>query len=516
MNNETVIAIENISKIYKLYNSPLDRLKEAAHPFGKKYHHDFYALRDVNMEIRRGETIGIAGCNGSGKSTLLKIITGVLSPTAGSIVVNGNVSALLELGAGFNPELTGVENIYFNGTLNGFSKQETDKHLDDILAFADIGEFVFQPVKVYSSGMFVRLAFATAINVNPDILIVDEALAVGDAKFQHKCFNKFKNFQDDGKTILFVTHDMNSITRYCSKAVLLNDGSVVDIGEPIDITRLYVDLLFTGGIEGYSLCPKLLEENYQGFNIVHFKKRYFGVSISLGDIDISQIAEQKLSEYIKEKKCILGTSPEEVRQFINDMNISKNDFTADSGQETQIERNKTGLDIFLEGVSEGDNCINRKSYNNNEHRISNKKASILDYFITVDEKEEASYVLSGSKIHLYLKTIFYDDIPYPNYGFAIKALDGVLVYGTHTSLLNQSIPSIDKRHISIVKFTFTLPLNKGDYFFDVGVGNTCNEVLDWRGDLIHIVVHVLPSYTYTGLVDCKTTFIGVTEKVKHG
>ena len=178
------IKVESLSKIYKLYNTPMDRLKETMHPFRKKYHKDFFALKDISFEVKKGETFGIIGKNGSGKSTLLKIITGVLSPSSGNVTVNGRVSSLLELGAGFNPELNGIENIYFYGTINGFSKEEMDSRLDSILAFADIGEFVFQPVKSYSSGMYVRLAFAVAIQVDPEILIIDEALSVGDIFFQ--------------------------------------------------------------------------------------------------------------------------------------------------------------------------------------------------------------------------------------------------------------------------------------------------------------------------------------------
>jgi len=187
MSNDIAIKAENLTKTYRLYDSNLDRLKESLHPLRRKYHHEFNALHDFNFEVKKGETVGIIGKNGSGKSTLLKIITGVLTPTSGSVTVNGRISALLELGAGFNPELTGIENVYFNGTLMGYSKEEMHAKLDDILGFADIGEFVRQPVKSYSSGMFVRLAFAVAINIDPDILIVDEALAVGDIFFQQKC-----------------------------------------------------------------------------------------------------------------------------------------------------------------------------------------------------------------------------------------------------------------------------------------------------------------------------------------
>ena len=229
--SETAIKVENLSKVYRLYDKPMDRLKESIHPMRKKYHKDFYALNDVSFEIKKGETVGIIGKNGSGKSTLLKIITGVLTPSAGSVEVNGKVSALLELGAGFNPEFTGIENIYLNGTIMGYTKEEMDTRLDDILSFADIGDFVHQPVKMYSSGMFVRLAFAVAISVEPDILIVDEALSVGDMYFQLKCINKIKEFKKRGKTILFVTHDVYTVRNICNYAVWINGGEIELEGE---------------------------------------------------------------------------------------------------------------------------------------------------------------------------------------------------------------------------------------------------------------------------------------------
>ncbi len=200
MSESNAIEVSSLCKIYHLYNTPIDRLKEALNPWRKKYHQDFYALKDVSFEVKKGDTIGIIGQNGSGKSTLLKILSNVLTPTSGDIKVKGRVSSLLELGSGFNPELTGIENVYFNGTLLGFTRQEMDTKLDDILSFADIGEFVRQPVKTYSSGMQVRLAFAVAINVNPEVLIVDEALAVGDIRFQQKCFRKIdeiRNYSDE-------------------------------------------------------------------------------------------------------------------------------------------------------------------------------------------------------------------------------------------------------------------------------------------------------------------------------
>lgn len=238
------IKVQNLTKVYPLYNSPKDRLKEALHPFRKKYHHDFYALRDVSFEVQKGETVGIIGQNGSGKSTLLKVITGVLSPTSGSVEVNGRISSLLELGTGFNPELTGIENVYFYGTINGFTHEEMEEKIDAILGFADIGEFIYQPVKTYSSGMFVRLAFACAIQINPEILIVDEALAVGDARFQARCFERLRKIKENGCTLLLVTHATEQIVTHCNIGILLNHGKVFSIGEPKRVVNEYLDLLF--------------------------------------------------------------------------------------------------------------------------------------------------------------------------------------------------------------------------------------------------------------------------------
>ncbi len=227
METPIAIKVDNLTKVYHLYDKPQDRLKEALNPFKKTYHHDFYAMKNVSFEIHKGETVGIIGKNGAGKSTLLKMITGVLTPTSGTIQTVGSIASLLELGAGFNPEMTGLENIFLNGTLMGFSHEEMEKKVDAILDFADIGEFIHQPVKMYSSGMFARLAFSVSINVEPDILIVDEALSVGDLAFQMKCFKKFQDFQKQGRTILFVTHALDTVIRYCSRGIVIDGGEKV-------------------------------------------------------------------------------------------------------------------------------------------------------------------------------------------------------------------------------------------------------------------------------------------------
>ena len=237
------IRAEQITKIYKLYDKPSDRLKEALGLSRGKLHKEHYALKGVDLSIYKGETVGIIGTNGSGKSTILKIITGVLNPSGGKLTVDGRISALLELGAGFNMEYNGIENIYLNGTMMGFSEKEIDAKLQNILEFADIGDFVYQPCKTYSSGMFVRLAFAVAINIEPEILIVDEALSVGDVFFQAKCYHKFEEFKQMGKTILFVSHDLSSIAKYCDRVILLNKGTKLGEGLPKEMIDAYKQVL---------------------------------------------------------------------------------------------------------------------------------------------------------------------------------------------------------------------------------------------------------------------------------
>lgn len=242
MSNVTV-DVNNLSKVYKLYDKPTDRLKEALNPMGKAYHKEYYALKDVSFQISKGETIGIVGKNGSGKSTLLKMLTGVVTPSEGSLSVNGKVSALLELGAGFNNDYTGKENVFLNGTLMGIPREEMERRYDDIVAFADIGDYIHQPVKTYSSGMFVRLAFAVAINVDPDILIIDEALAVGDTRFQLKCMDKFLEFKKRGISIIFVSHDTNAIKRFCDRTLWINEGELIADGPTDVVTDQYLDYL---------------------------------------------------------------------------------------------------------------------------------------------------------------------------------------------------------------------------------------------------------------------------------
>jgi len=262
MHKNTAIKVQNLTKTYNLYTKPTDRLKESLHPLKKtlrkKYHKKFHALNNVSFDVKKGETLGIIGKNGSGKSTLLKIITGVVTPSGGRVIVSGKISAILELGAGFNPEMTGMENIYLNTSINGMNKAMTDKIIDDILAFAELGEFIHQPMKTYSSGMKARLAFAVSINVEPDILIIDEALSVGDAAFSRKCFAKIEEIRSKGATVLFVSHSEASIVSLCSRAVWLNSGEQIIDGIPNLVTGLYMKNLNQSRID-----KKIIKHAYE-------------------------------------------------------------------------------------------------------------------------------------------------------------------------------------------------------------------------------------------------------------
>jgi lipopolysaccharide transport system ATP-binding protein len=252
MSSDLAIDVRGLSKCYQIYSQPRDRLKQFILPKfqqltgrpNQNYFQEFWALRNISFEVRKGETVGIIGRNGSGKSTLLQIICGTLNPTAGNVQTNGRIAALLELGSGFNPDFTGRENIYMNGAVLGLSQSEIDEKYDSIASFADIGDFIEQPIKTYSSGMAVRLAFAVQSQVDPDILIVDEALSVGDVKFQAKCFERLRQLKENGTSILLVTHSSEQIVSHCTKAILLHNGLQVETGEPRRIVNLYLDLLF--------------------------------------------------------------------------------------------------------------------------------------------------------------------------------------------------------------------------------------------------------------------------------
>lgn len=272
MDTDYKVRVNRISKVFKMYNTPMDKMKEALSIRGKKLHTDFHAVTDLSFQVKKGEILGIMGRNGSGKSTLLKMITGIYEPTSGSIEVSGRISSLLELGTGFNMEYTGIENIFFYGTLMGFTRHQMEEKLQSIIDFAEIGDYVYQPVKTYSSGMFARLAFSCAVNVEPDILIVDEILSVGDMRFQAKCFNKFKAFKEKGVTILYVGHDVGMMRTFCDTAMWINKGKLVDIGDPTFISAKYTEFMYLDDISDftdYKMLDTKAAEKTEENNIVN-------------------------------------------------------------------------------------------------------------------------------------------------------------------------------------------------------------------------------------------------------
>ncbi len=288
------VKFENVSKFYKLYNSPKDRLKEALHPFGEKLHREFYALKNINLEVKKGEILGIVGRNGSGKSTLLKIISGVVQPNSGRVIVNGEVSALLELGTGMNPDFDGIQNIYFGGIMMGFSREEMKRRIDDIIAFADIGDFIHQPLKTYSSGMKARLGFALAVNISPEILVVDEVLSVGDDLFKRKCYAKIEELFKADCTVFFVSHSQSNINEICTRAILIDRGELILEGSPKLVTTHYQKYLFVKPEEAEKTRHEIIQLNKDTNKKIRF-------SIKLEEKNDPPIEEKDLQDEQQQK-----------------------------------------------------------------------------------------------------------------------------------------------------------------------------------------------------------------------
>ncbi len=431
MTEEIAISVRDVSKKYRLFGSPQERLKEALHPFRKRYHKEFWALKGVSFDVPKGQTVGILGRNGSGKSTLLQIIAGIMQPTSGEVTVNGRVSALLELGTGFNPEFTGRENVIFQAQVVGLPREEINRRLPEIEAFADIGEFFDQPVKTYSSGMFVRVAFAVAVSVDPEILIVDEALAVGDAKFQHKCFQTFRQFLDAGKTLLLVSHDMGTLLRLCSVGVVLEGGAVHSYGTISQATNSYQALLF-GHYSG-AITDDLTSERTDG----------------------------------------------DAR--------SKDDNTTRTNSDGKLLGDRSLVSLMRNGID--DHCPQRPSYNKNETRLGDGRVKILDYVIVSNDRLEPAVISFDSIISIYLKIHFFFDVKNVSLGFAITSKDCVSVYGTNLFLQGRPLLSGRAGETLLARFAWNATLTGGDYFLNLG----CNQItpqqdvfLDVRRSVAHL------------------------------
>ena len=413
-----IIDVKNVTKIYRLYDKPIDRLRESLSPGHKVLHKDFYALKDISFSVEKGQSCGIIGTNGSGKSTILKIITGVLSQTEGYVNADGKISALLELGAGFNSEYTGIENVYMNGTMMGFTRKEMDERLPGILEFADIGDFVYQPVKSYSSGMFVRLAFALAINVDPEILIVDEALSVGDVFFQAKCYHRMDELRAKGTTILMVTHDMGSVMKYCDKVVLLNKGEKVSEGRPGEMVDLY---------------KKILAGQYD-----------------------------QLNDMLNEKKA--GSS---------ETGSAGGSIKEDSGNKTEGSDSIETTDAAGEAAEQPEPDKRQKlmrsemTVNPNVNDYGNGKAEIYDFGIEDHNGRLTNLVLKGETFTIRERIRFSDSIEMPIFTFTIRDKKGSDLTGTNTMFESADVKSVKAGDEYEAAFTQEMNLQGGEYLISM-------------------------------------------------
>lgn len=408
--NQYAIEVADVTKVYRLYEKPIDRLKESMSISHKNYHRDFYALNSLSFQVKKGETVGIIGTNGSGKSTILKIITGVLTPTTGAVKVNGKISALLELGAGFNMDYTGIENIYMNGTMMGYTKKEMDAKLQEILDFAEIGDFVYQPVKTYSSGMFVRLAFALAINVDPEILIVDEALSVGDVFFQSKCYRRMEEIRQKGTTILMVTHDMGSIIKYCDRVVLLNKGEFIAEGPAGRVVDMYKKIL-AGQLE--ALKEELEQERQSGNS----------------------------REARPVEKTVQGT--EKGRQT-----VEMSDFSGGMGLDSRLMKDQ--LTINSDRTEYGDG-----------------RAEIVDLGLLDQKGNVTNLLLKGEMFTIRERIHFNADIEAPIFTYTIKDKKGTELTGTNTMFESADVEPVKSGDEYVVEFTQKMTLQGGEYLLSM-------------------------------------------------
>ena len=471
---EKIISVDQVSKVYRLYDKPIDRLLESISLRKKSYHKDFYALRDISFSVGRGEAVGIIGTNGSGKSTMLKIITGVLSATTGKVESRGSICALLELGAGFNQDYTGIENIYMNGTMMGFSKAEMDEKLPAILEFADIGDFVYQPVKSYSSGMFVRLAFALYISIDPEVLIVDEALSVGDVFFQAKCYHRMDELKRKGTTILMVTHDLGSVMKYCDRVVLFHKGEKVGEGLPGQMVDKYKKIL--AGKDPHA--EQFMEEqNFLG-NVDGEAAETAGVAGTTGqDASIGNAG----TTGAEDKAGTAGTT--------NTANTAES-ASDKSGQSSQ---KPTG---FMK---------DHLTLNPSSQQYGNGKAEILDFGVLDKDGRPSNVLLKGEEFSIKERIVFHDDIAAPIFTFTIKDKRGMDLSGTNTLFEGKEIPAVKKGDEYFCTFTQRMNLQGGEYLLSIsctGFEEGEHTVYDRKYDITSITV--LSNKNTVGIYDMES------------
>ena len=473
MENEELISVKKVSKVYRLYDRAIDRLLESISIRKKSYHKDFFALQDISFSVKKGEAVGIIGTNGSGKSTMLKIITGVLTPTSGSVETKGTICALLELGAGFNQDYTGIENIYMNGTMMGISKEEMDRKLPSILDFADIGDFVYQPVKSYSSGMFVRLAFALYISIDPEILIVDEALSVGDVFFQAKCYHRMDELKKKGTTILMVTHDLGSVMKYCDRVILFNKGEKVGEGLPGQMVDQYKKILAGKN----PAAEKFVDE--QDF---------------LGD-GTTVKSEKKGRQELLETESEAG-----VKQH-SETKEDGSSKQAGKSEQSGIENNP----VRETGTERERLMKDEMSINPSAQLYGNGKAEIVDFGIFDNEGKLSNILIKGESFTIRERIHFYEEIASPIFTFTIKDKRGMDLSGTNTLFEGENIPGVKAGDEYICSFTQKMNLQGGEYLLSIsctGFEGGEHTVYDRKYDITSITV--LSNKNTVGIYDMES------------
>ena len=483
---EKIISVDQVSKVYRLYDKPIDRLLESISLRKKSYHKDFYALRDISFSVGRGEAVGIIGTNGSGKSTMLKIITGVLSATTGKVESRGSICALLELGAGFNQDYTGIENIYMNGTMMGFSKAEMDEKLPAILEFADIGDFVYQPVKSYSSGMFVRLAFALYISIDPEVLIVDEALSVGDVFFQAKCYHRMDELKRKGSTILMVTHDLGSVMKYCDRVVLFHKGEKVGEGLPGQMVDKYKKIL--AGKDPHA--EQFMEEqNFLG-NVDGEATGTVNASGTTGQDASTGNAGTTGAE---DKAGTTGAGTAETTEKNADTGIASGTAEPASPEAGQHSLKPTG---FMK---------DHLTLNPSSQQYGNGKAEILDFGVLDKDGRPSNVLLKGEEFSIKERIVFHDDIAAPIFTFTIKDKRGMDLSGTNTLFEGKEIPAVKKGDEYYCTFTQRMNLQGGEYLLSIsctGFEEGEHTVYDRKYDITSITV--LSNKNTVGIYDMES------------
>lgn len=502
------IQVTHIGKKYQLYKKNTDRIKEIIHPFRKKYHQDYYALNDISFALQKGKTLGLIGRNGSGKSTLLKIICGLIQPSHGEIRIDGSISALLELGAGFNPELTGRENVYFNTSITGLTREEVDNIYDEIIEFADIGDYINQPMKTYSSGMFVRLAFSVAIIVDPDILIVDEALSVGDLRFQQKCLRRMNDFKKKGKTIVFVSHDLNSVMNFCDEVIWLKDGLIHRHGETKSIVNDYVSYMTHGEVSKKNEpSPDASDQLPSDKNQDHLIRYHFDeINQSVYSVELLGWAYADQLPYLNMKTVIqliseletINTEAESVlRLDLNETRgMAENIDIRRAGFSVQVDKKLFNTDQYRIGILINDFNSDRSYSIETDKTIKMMSSSDRSDYLVWDSVKECSYFGEGgasiSGVAFYTEkqfkkvnileggedVIFFADIiahqPIENPGLGIRLTDekGIHLFSITSFADDYPIKPLRQGEKLEASIHFKMPLlHNGKYFITVALSD---------------------------------------------